>query len=236
MVDAEEKSNQGHYAESGDSLRHLISLNPESETAIKAIFRLGFTLETYLKDYEGALVNYQEFVRVSKDRVAVYEVQKRVASIYFDHYRDADKSIAAYRRLLVLNAESLEADLFQFRVSQAFSRQNNFDQSRQEFQELLEKFPKSQFAARARYEIGNSYYMESKYEIAIEALKQVLRLNPQSEYATEAEFLMAQCYEQLEKLQNALQIYENLKGRYSSPGIVEFKMQALKKRIGGGKG
>jgi len=231
LREAEEKSDQGRYGEAVDKLKLLVSLNPESESAIKAIFRLGFTLETYLKDYEGALVNYQEFIRVGRDKVSVYEVQKRIATIYFEHYRDPDKSIAAYKRLLASSPESLEADLFQFRIARAFFQQNNFENARQEYQELLEKFPRSQFAARARYEIGNCYYMDNKYDTAIEALKQVLRLHPQSQYATEAEFLMAQCYEQLEKLQNAFQIYENLMGRYSSPGIVEARVSALKRRL-----
>ena len=117
------------------------------------------------------------------------------------------------------------------RIRESYFYQNNFEQARIEYQQLLEKFPKSEYVARARHGIGNSYYMEAKYDIAQNALKQVMRHHPQSEYAIEAEFLVAQCLEQANKLRNALQAYENIRGRYPSPVILEFRIEELKKRI-----
>jgi len=228
---AEEKVSANQYGEAVDLLRKAIAMNPESRPAIKALYKLGFILESYLKDIDGALFNYQEFIRLSQDRVSVYEVQKRIASLHFENQHDPDRAIAAYKKLIAFSPESLEVDLFQFRIAQAYFQQNNFDQARLEYQELLEKFPKSQFGARARFEVANAYYMEGKYDIAIEALKQVMRYHPQSEYATESQFMMGQCYEHQDKLQNALQIYENIQGRYSSPEILNLRVQELKKRL-----
>lgn len=228
---AEEKLSQNQYSEGAELLRRSIALNPESKTAVKALYKLGFTQETYLNDFEGALFNYLEFIRLAQDKVSLYEVQKRVANIYFDHHRDPEKSIAAYKKLIDLNPESLEADLFQFRIAQAYFRQNNFEQSRTEYQQLLEHFPKSPLNARARFEIGNSYYMESKYDIALEALKQAIRHHPQSEYAIEAQFLMAQCLETQNKLPGAIQEYESLRGRYPSADVLEIRVSELKKRL-----
>ena len=219
------------YAEASEIFHRAIAINPESKIAIKALYKLGFTLETYLKDFEGAVFNYQEFIRLSQDRVSVYEVQKRIANLYFDQYRESEKAVAAYKKLISFNPESLELDFFQFRVAESFFRQNNFDQSRLEYQQLLERFPRSQYSARARFEIGNTYYMESKYDVAIEAWKQVIRHHSQSEFATEAQFMMAQCLEQQGKLQNALQVYENITGRYSSPEILKLRITELKKRL-----
>ena len=87
--------------------------------AVKSLYKLGFTQETYLRDYDSAIFNYQEFIRLSQDRVSIYEVQKRIAGIYFEQYRDPDKAIAAYKKLLTLSPDSLEADLFQFRIAQS---------------------------------------------------------------------------------------------------------------------
>ncbi len=231
MEQAEDNLSQGHAAEASELLKKAISLNPESKTAVRAIYKLAFTLESYLKDYEGALFNYQEFIRLSQDKVSVYEVQKRIASLYFEQLHDADKTIAAYKKLLVFSPDSLEADVFQFRIAQSYFQQNNFEQARQEYQVILDKYPKSQLTARARYEIGNSYYMDGKYDIAIEALKQVLRHNPQSEWATEAQFLMAECLDRQDKLQAALQTYENIQGRYSSPEILNMRIDDVRKRL-----
>lgn len=231
LKNAEDKAGQGRYAEAAELYRKAIAINPESKTAIKALYKLGFTLETYLKEYEGAVFNFLEFIRLSKDVVSVYEVQKRVANIYFDQNKENDKVIAAYKRLIDLNPNSLEIDLFQFRIAQSYFRSNNFEQARMEYGKLLENYPKSQFASRTRFEIGNTYYMEGKYDIAQEALKQVLRHHPQSEFALEAEFLIAQCLEQTNHLAPALETYEKLKPRYSSPEIIQFRIVELKKRI-----
>lgn len=229
--ESEEKTARSQYSEAAELLKKAIALNPESGSAAKALYKLGFTQESYLKDMDGALFNYNEYIRLSRDPVSVYEVLKRVASIHYDQVQDYDKAIVAYKRLLTLSPESLEADLFQLRVSLSFYQQNKFDQSREELQTLINKYPKSQYLARARYEVGNSYYMEGKYEIAIEALKQVLRLHPQTELSTEAQFLMGQCYEHLDRPKEALQTYENIEGRYASPEILAFRMNVLRKKL-----
>lgn len=229
--EAEEKITQGSYGEAVAILKKAIVINPESKTAIKALYKLGFILENYLKDYDGAIGQYQEFIRLSLDKVSRYEVQKRIANLYFDQYREPEKAIAAYKKLISFNPESLETDLFQFRIGQSYFRQNNFEQARYEYQQLLERFPKSQFTARTRFEIGNAYYMEGKYDIAEQAWQQVVRNHTQSEYATEAQFMMAQCLEHQDKLQNALQMYETLTGRYPASDVLELRVAEIKKRI-----
>lgn len=231
LEQGEERSLQGNYAEAAELFRKAVTLNPEGKVGVKALYKLGFTLETYLKDYDTALFNFNEFVRLSQDKVAVYEVLKRIANIHFEQNKDNEKTIAAYKKLLELSPESLEKDFFQFRIAQSYFRANNFDQARTEYNQLIENFPKSQFIARSRFEIGNTYYMEAKYDIAQEALKQVIRHHPQSEFAGEAEFLLAQCLEQQNKLQAALFTYEIVKERYPSPQIIQFRIDAVKKRI-----
>lgn len=231
ILDAEEKIGKSQYNEGAEILKKAIALNPESAAAAKALYKLGFTQESYLGDMEGALFNYNEFVRLSRDPVSVYEVLKRIAAIYYDQVQNYEKAIGAYKKLLAANPESLEADQFQLRVALSYFQENKFEQCRAELQTFVDKYPKSQYLARARYEIGNSYYMEGKYEIAIEALKQVLRLHPQSDFSTQSQFLMAECYEHLEKPKEALQTYENIEGRYASPEILSFRMDVLKKKL-----
>jgi len=230
IQEAEEKISRTQYAEGAELLKKAVSLNPESRSSSKALYKLGFTMESYLRDMEGALFNYHEFIRLSQDPVSIYEVLKRVANIYFEQTQDYEKAINSYKKLLSFSPESLEADVFQLRVALSFFQQNKFEQSREEFQTLTVKYPKSQYLARARYEIGNSYYMEGKYDIAVEALKQVLRLHPQSEFSTESQFLMGQCFEHLERFKEALQTYENIEGRYVSPEILKYRMNILRKK------
>ncbi|NBX68052.1 MAG: outer membrane protein assembly factor BamD [Proteobacteria bacterium] len=228
---ADGKLSESKYSEATELLRKVVSINPENKLAIKAMYKLGFILEVYAKDFTGAVFNYQEAIRLSHDPASIYEIQKRVANIFYEQAKDSDKAIEAYRKLMLFNPKSLELDLFQFRMAESFFRQNNFDQARTEYQQLVEKFPKSQYVEKSRFEIGNTYYMEGKYDIALDAFKQVTRYHPQSEYAVEAEFLMAQCLEQTDKLDTALMTYDNIRNRYGNPKVLEFRISELKKRI-----
>ncbi len=230
IEEADEKISRGAYGEAAEVLKRTVALNPESRTAVKALYKLGFVLETYLRDFEGALFNYNEFVRLSGDPVAAYEVRKRVASLYFEQTNDPDKAIEAYRKLQAFSPESLEGDLFQFRIGQSFFRENEFEKARDEYQSLIERYPKSHFVARTRFEIGNAYYMEGKYEIALEALKSVVRYHPQSEYSVEAQFLTAQCLEHLDRFPAALQVYESIRDRYTPREVVNLRIAEIGKR------
>ncbi len=231
LESAKESLLKSNYAESAELFKKVIALNPESDQALEAMYRLGDTEETHLKDYEAALFNYKEFIRHSKDPKSVYEIQKKVAEIYFNQLSDSEKSIVAYKKLIELDPLSPEADQFQFKIAQTFFRTNQFEQARIEYQSMIDRYPKTNLIARARFEIGNSYYMEGKYDTGADALKHAIRLHPQGEFAVEAEFLLAQCYEQSGKLKEALQTYENLESRYPSKSVLNFRKEEIKKLI-----
>lgn len=163
--------------------------------------------------------------------MSAYEVQKRIAGLYFEQTGDPDKAVDAYRKLLSMSPETLEGDQFQFRLGQSHFRANEFEKSREAYQALLEKFPKSHLAPRARFEIGNSYYMEGKYEVGLEALNQVVRHHPQSEYSVEALFLAAQTLEHLGRFDQAGQTYESILGRYQPKQVVEMRLRGIAKRL-----
>ena len=195
------------------------------------MYRLGLILETHLKDFEGAIFNYEECNRLSTDRVSIYEVLKRIANIYFDYLQLSDKAIATYRRAMEFSPDSLELDFFQYRIARSYFRTNNFAQARIEYQSLLERFPKSQYGPKARFEIGNSYFMEGNYDTAIEALKKVLRQDGGSQTAEEGRYLMAQCLEQKERLSEAKSLYEGLLTSYPHPEVIKIRLEAIQKQM-----
>ena len=228
---AEDKIQSGSYFEAVDAFRRGISINPESRAALKALFRLGFAQEVYLRDYEASVYSYQEYLRLAQDPVGKYEVQKRVANVYFEHTQEPEKAMEAYRRLLELKIDSLERDQFYFRIARSHFLQNNFEEARSEYQNLLTQFPRSQLIPKTRFEIGNTYFMEGKYRLAIEAFKQVLRNHPQHPHAIEAQFWIAQSFEQLGELDQARENYKQLRIKYPTPEVVEKRLADLEKRI-----
>lgn len=231
LENADKLQEEKNYTEAIKLYRKVYTMDAESRPAIKAYYRLGFIQETYLKNYDGALLSYLEFMKYNHDSVSRYEVQKRIANLYFSHLLDAEQARSSYEKLLDMSPESLEADQFYFRLGQSNFRLNDFASARKRLQELTDKFPQSPLIARARYDIGNAYFMEGKYAIAIEALKQVLREHPNSQYAIEAQFLMAQCFEHSGKLDRALALYEEIQPQYPVREVLSIRIDDVKKRI-----
>lgn len=227
LQEGDQRIAAGEYVAAAEAFRKVISINPESAAGIRSVYKLAFLLETFFKDYEGALINYREFVRLTKDPLRTYEVRKRVANIQFEHLRDFEAAAKAYDALAREEASSPETDFFLFRTGQAFFQLNRFEEALGAYQKLLETHLKSPLAARARFEVGNTYYMEGKYDVAVQAFKQVLRLHPQSQYAVEAQFLMGECLEQQGNDTEALQVYQNLRGRYTPKDVLELRIKKL---------
>ena len=108
---------RNEYGRAVELLRKLTALDPQSDISIGALYKLGFILETYLKDTKGALFNYEEFILRSPDSMRAYEVQKRIAGIYYERVQNRERAIVEYQKLLLSNPKSLEADFFQFQIS-----------------------------------------------------------------------------------------------------------------------
>ncbi len=191
---------------------------------------MGSALETYFKDYKGAVLNYREFLKFNRDPVRRYEILKKVAKIEFDDLRDYDAALISYETLLKEFPETPEKDFLSFREAQALFFLNDFKLSRQKFQQLVETYPKSQWVARSRFEVGNTYFMEGNYSIATEALKQVLRMHSKSPFAIEAQFLMGQCFEGQMQYEEALRMYEGLQGRYSPSEVLSKRIEKVKQK------
>jgi len=235
LQEAEEMSAQGNYVEAINILKRTVRLKSYSRSATRAIYRIGYIYENFIKDFEQASKNYKEFLEVSVDPVLNYEVRKRLANLYFENGNDPMLAIENYKKLLKENPKTLEADEFQLKIAEAFYRQNAFDQARIEYRKLIDNYPKSQYKIKARFELATSYYMEGSYEIALETYRQIMRNFPQSEYSLESEFYMAQCLENLERIPAAIEVYQKLAPRYPSKAIVEMRIAEAKKKVKGAK-
>lgn len=231
MQQAERKLEQGSPNEAAALLRKAISYDADTKTAIRALYKLGYVQETLLRDFEGAVLNFQEFARLSQDKVSRYEVFKRIGNIYFENLNDPQLAAKTYQQVLELSPDSLERDFISFRIGQCHFRMNDFQKAREYYESILVESPKSSLVPRVRFEIGNSFFMAAKYDVAIEALKQVLRNHSGTDYAIEAQFMMAQCLEHLDRFQEAEDLYSSVEDNYPNRQVVQIRLDALRKRI-----
>lgn len=231
LQEGDHEISESRYVKAVELFRKALSIDPSSANGVKAAYKLGFVLETYFKDYQGALVSYEEFIKNSPDTFRNYGVRKRIASLQLDHLRDFEGAQQSYKALLDDSPQGAEAAEFMYKMAASAFQQNKFEESRGFFQGLVERYPSSDLVPSARFEIGNTYYMQERYETAVQALKQVLREHPQSKYSVEAQFLMARCLEQQLSFSEALELYEGLEGRYSPKEVLAQRITNLKSRV-----
>jgi len=228
---AEEKILQEEYSEANSLLKRVVILNTKSKIADKAFYWMGYISEIYLKDYNNAVFNYNEFLTRSTDEVAKYEVMKKIAFIYFEYLNETEKAINVYKKILEINPKTLEEDFFLIKIAESYYRINSFDNTRNYCRSLIDKFPKSEYSVKAHYYLMNTYFLESKCELAIEAAKNLIQFSKSSSYSIEAKFIIGQCYEQIGKFQNAYNIYKELENKYSVPKIIKLRLDEIRKKI-----
>ncbi|MCB0403216.1 MAG: tetratricopeptide repeat protein [Bdellovibrionales bacterium] len=231
LREGDHEISESRYVKAVELFRKALSMDPASAYGVKAAYKLGFVLETYFKDYEGALLSYEEFIKNSPDKVRNYGVRKRMASLQLEQLRDFEGAQESYKLLLDESPKGPEAGEFMFKMASAAFQQNKFEESRGIYQSLVERYPNSELVPGARYEIGNTYYMQERYEVALQALKQVLREHPQSKYSIEAQFLMARCLEQQLNFAEALEMYEGLEGRYFPKQVLSQRIEKIKPKV-----
>ncbi|MEZ4752420.1 MAG: tetratricopeptide repeat protein [Bdellovibrionota bacterium] len=231
LRDGDHEIAESRYVKAVELFRKALAMDPASPYGVKAAYKLGFVLETYFKDYEAALLSYEEFIKNSPDKARNYGVRKRIASLQLEHLRDFAGAQKSYKLLLDESPQGAEAAEFMFKMASAAFQQNNFEESRDIYQGVVERYPASELVPGARYEIGNTYYMQERYEVALQALKQVLREHPQSKYSIEAQFLMARCLEQQLNFSEALEMYEGLEGRYFPKQVLSQRIEKLRPKV-----
>ncbi len=78
----------GNYEKAIEYLRKVIALNPSSDAAAAALFKIGFTYETLVLDLEKAKAAYEEFLST----YGSHELAKDV-KVSLDHLGESDDEL-----------------------------------------------------------------------------------------------------------------------------------------------
>lgn len=207
----------------------IIQRDPLSEYGLKALRQIATIQQIYLDNPEDALKSYKLLLKRSNDKGTTREVEALIATLYFERFEDYTHAIEYFKMLLESDPHDPEADYFMYRLARSYYLQSKFDRAIETFTDLKNRFPSSSYAEKADLEIANSLNSQGKCKEAIKHYEGVVK-EENKDLKTMALFEMANCYEALDDLDKAYDLLEGIQETYPNPGVIQLKMQKIKRR------
>lgn len=201
---------------------------PQSERAAQALLRSGNIWQYDQQQDQQALLSYLQLEHDFPDHPLVQTAQEAAAYIIKYSLRDYSRAIGFYQRLLEQPAG--HHDQYLYEIADCYFRLDNYTQARIELETLLEKHPQSPLLPDLLYRKGGLLLLESRFSDARKDWQQLIEQFPDSSYSVQARFNLAKLLEEEDLLQQALELYQQLKD-FPRPALLEEKIKRLKQRI-----
>lgn len=203
---------------------------PDTSTAVFAA-RRGFRISYFEnKDYQKAITFLRFIILKSKDPKERNGRQLELASIYFDHLQDYEKSLTEFGKLTSIPLNDADQIKVKFYMAQAYYHKNEFFQAKSEIHELLKKEMTPEFRFNVLMLQTNILVSERDWPKAIENYKKLIQMFPDKEITENLALNLSACYEENNDYKNAIAILEGLRERHSDPDYIDLRVKKIVQR------
>ncbi len=211
--------------------QQLLLVSPRSKLVPQVMYSIG---DCYYNagNYDSAIINYERVVDNFPNSSSVYDAINGIQLAYSakGDVQAASEVIEKYSR----NKGWNYADQLYLKKGELFYNQGNYAEARDSYESFLSMFPNSKLLPQALYWIGKCSQLLGDSERAMENYRIVFYRHTKSEEAESAVIEWGKMLLQLERIEEALALYENaldkLKGSNSIPEILYWKGMAAKKK------
>lgn len=221
----------GQYHDAARTFVSLTELYPDSAQVESSLYFAASLYHHFLEEDEQAARYYQRLlVRYPEGRY-YYEALESLARLYASDETTRHRAVQLYEQLL--RAERLQDrhHEFEFRIGQLNLRMGRLDQARLAFRNVIAEYPDSPHRARAAYLVGYSYYMQDRLPMALAVLRLTARDFPGTESARHATFFVADTLEEQGRFDEALKLFQSLRGKYHNEKILDTRIRTLRERM-----
>lgn len=230
LARAQATAARGHFRTSLTYFENVLLRAPTSPSALAAA-REGTKISLLdLKDHKKAIEFSRHLVHYSPDPEERISAQKQIASLYFDHLQDYGRAVIEYGRLMSMPTAHSDRPAFQLAIARSNYYLGKFDQAESEMERLLaEKLdPPNRFSALMLW--GNVLVARKNFSKAVEVYKTTMREFPDRSRDENVGLSLALCYEENGDYRNSVAVLEGLRGSYSPPEYIDFRIKRLKER------
>ena len=201
---------------------------PDAEQAPEALLRYAKIWQHDRQQDQQALLAYLQLEHDYPDHQLTLTAQESAAHIVKYSLRDFSRAIGFYQRLLEQPASDRGRYLYE--IADCYFRLDNYNQARIELENLLLLEPETPLLPDVLYRKGGLLMLENRHAAARADWQRLVDEFPDNSYSVQARFNLAQLLEEEDRLQEALQMYQQLV-EFPQPELLQDKIDSLQERI-----
>lgn len=240
---AERLWQQKNYSAAVAEYEKVTQKDPSSELGIKAALRAAMTQTLFLNENLGALRKLNRIIETNRESPLAHEAYKQIGEILFLRLEQYEQAIQHYERMLDLYPNDPSKDEYMYRIGKSQFHLLRFEDSILTFRILASKYQTSEWGTRARFEIGVSeqikgHQLQQKearlangaFKDAIKEFTAFIQAHPNDPLALEAKFEIGNCYEEMDQIDAAHKVFEEIRTLYPNRTVVELKLRRIAER------
>jgi tetratricopeptide (TPR) repeat protein len=234
---AEKLWTEKKYEASVVEFDRIVKESPGSALGVQSLWRASITRALFLKDYQEALRGLQSFIDQSAQNNLILEAQKEIGEIFFNKTQQYQLAIEHYEKLVNKKKYPEEEGFFLYRISRSYAALGKIKKAIQTQEIILSRYTKGDLALKTKLDLAQNWFTigdvdKQAYIKSLEYYKQVsteTRTRDRKKYM-EAQFGMAVVLEEMDRLDEAVSIYEAIEAEYEVPNVVKIRINKINER------
>jgi len=236
---AEKLWTEKNYTAAVTEFDRIVKENPNSTIGLQALWRASMTRTLFLNQQDVALQGFETFLERASSSELAPEAQKEIGDIYYNKLNQYSKAIDVYQRMIDSKKFSPDDEaMFLFRIARAYFLTGRLKKAIEIEESFSSRYPKSPLNKKITLELANAWYALGDADKL--AYPKALKLYEDLGKATEgkdpglyldARFGQAATLEELDRLEDAYDIFTSIESTYPAPNVVKIRMIRLEERM-----
>lgn len=234
---AEKLWTEKKYEASVVEFDRIVKENPGSALGVQSLWRASITRALFLNDYQEALRGLQSFIDQSAQKNLILDAQKEIGEILFNKTQQYLLAIDHYQKLINSKKFPNEEGFFLYRISRSYANLGKIKKAISTQEQILEKYPTGDLALKSKLDLAQNWFTlgdvdKQAYAKSLELYKKVsdeTRTRDRKKFM-EAQFGMAVVLEEMDRLDEAIDLYKSIESEYLVPNVVKVRIQKINER------
>lgn len=216
------------YQEAADLYEVILSKKPSKSILIKINFQLGEIRSIYLGQYQKALNNFENIIKITEDPLWQVKATEKIGLINFENLKNYHAALSSYKKLIDFKPVLQKNDFYKFRYAVSLFYLEKFDSSSDLFKKL--SLGNSDYSIRSFYYLGLMNFYLKKWDLSIKFWFEYLKREKRKDKIIQTKFMIANAYESSEQLKEAYNVYYSILGEHPNTELIKQRLESLYKR------
>jgi tetratricopeptide (TPR) repeat protein len=236
---AEKLWSEKNYPAAVAEFDRVVKESPDSAIGLQALWRASMTQALFLDEPQKALKGFELFIQRAANSELAPQALLEMGEILFSRLNQYGRAIEHYEKLIE-SPRFREEDraLFHYRVARGHFHLQRIRKSIEWYEKILVRFPGSSWIPRAMADLGSAWYALGDHDRSAfpKALKIFQELKNRTQgrqhrLYVEAVFNEASTLEELDKLEEAHDLFKTIENDYPAPNVIRMRMVRLSERM-----